>query len=78
MAKLRVIPWEENRSRKEVHLASKRSGDTMDIFARREDGGIVECGLLLTLSDTGLTRHPGVNPDLGLPLDSDGRIKLDE
>lgn len=37
----------------------------------------VEQGNLLTFSSNGVSRHFGVNPSLGLPLDGDGRLIIE-
>lgn len=45
-------------------------------------GAWTQCGMLVTITPDGIFRHSNVNADaakaLGIPLDDEGRIKLDE
>ena len=45
-------------------------------------GTWTQCGMLVTIAPDGIFRHSYVNEDaakaLGIPLDDEGRIKLDE
>ncbi len=57
-----------------VHLG--RNGNQVDMVTVDDDGSLGTW--LLTLSPRGIRRRRGLSPDLGLPLDPDGRIVLDE
>ena len=57
-----------------VHLG--RDGREVDMRTVDDDGSLGT--RLLTLSPNGIRRRRGLSPDLGLPLDPDGRIMLDE
>jgi len=40
-----------------------------------KDGTPIDCGMLLTISKSGITRHFSVNKELGFPLSSGKRVQ---
>lgn len=46
------------------------------VCAVDEKGERLVHGYLLKITERGVVREKGVNPDLGFPLDEDGRLKL--
>ena len=59
-----------------IFLKLEESGDGVDLVVVDSTGECLSCGLILSLSCSGISRRLGVNRDLGLPLDSGGRVKI--
>lgn len=48
----------------------------VDLYAVDEDGRERTCGRILEINEHGIQRSTDVNPELGFPLDAEGRVKL--
>ncbi len=82
MSKLkRVVPWrsaDDDDDDGDMLLKLERDGGVTRIVAANTHGERLNAGRLLRLGPDGLERVCNVDPDLGFPLDENGRIKLDE
>lgn len=46
------------------------------VVAVDSDGDVLPSGFLVSIRPDGIYLEPGVSPDLGFPLDSEGRLKV--
>ena len=59
-------------------VVERRPWDALAVQLVSRDGRCIEGGLICEISPRGLCCFASVNPDLGLPLDEKGRVKLVE
>jgi hypothetical protein len=62
----------------EVCLRLVQDGDRVKVIAVDEDGEKKDNGNLIAFTSDGITRYPGVNCNLGLPLDDDGHLIVED
>lgn len=75
--KLRIY-GEKEKPEKEVFLRLVEKYGRVSLLAVDENGERVLGGDLLTISEGGFSRTCSVSKEIGLPLDEDGQVIIDE
>ena len=76
--RIRVFEGPASRSLPVVLVKIGAVGGRVDLYVVEEDGNWRGGGHIATLSSAGLYLKPNIDPEIGLPLDGMGRIKLVE
>lgn len=73
---MEVKVFEPSNVKRTVLLKLKESFHGVELVVVNESGMEVRNGILLRINPSGtIVLLPGVNPELGLPLEGDGRVK---
>lgn len=59
-----------------LKLVTDHNANEVDLVAVDEHGHERQKGHLLSIRESGLYMHAGINPDVGLPLDGEQRLKV--
>lgn len=66
----------EKEVEKKVLFMLENEGDVVYLKAVDDKGKILDSGYILEISPNGITLCKRVNPEIGLPLDSKGMVKI--
>ena len=75
---MRTIAWGKGCLDKVIRLDLRQSGDTVHLVAVDANGVPILGGLVAVVDSTGLRRIPMAAFWVGLPLDSENRVLLNE
>ncbi|MDD4888895.1 MAG: hypothetical protein PHU85_03115 [Phycisphaerae bacterium] len=76
----RLLLWHEGIKAEpgDVLVRAEQDGNDVPLMAVDEAGSRRSCGALTSIGPSGAYRYSSVNPDLGLPLDYEGRVRMNE